>query len=213
MAPAERLLWWWFGTLAIFSLFVVQRPNSHVYTFFIPWVLLGGMVLERAAAGWLATRFSPRAARGAGRLVGGTLMLLFGFYLHRLFVYTGVEVLRLWPEQRPAGYWMPFDNPPEVAIFGFPHNSGWKAIGVQYADGELEGNFLTNEKPEVVDWYTRGAGVCPRGDNLYIVASRTEPQANAAAQELLGQRRQRVQPAPDCHGERAAQAPSLRPAG
>ncbi|MBK8798961.1 MAG: glycosyltransferase family 39 protein [Anaerolineales bacterium] len=184
VSPAERLLWWWFGSLAMFSLFVVQRPNSHVYTFFIPWVLLGGMVLERAA-GWAAQRFSPRAARGAGLLVGGTLMLLFGFYLHRLFVYTGVEVLRLWPEQRPIGYWMPFDNPPEVAIFGFPHTSGWKAIGVQYADGELEGNFLTNEKPEVVDWYTRGAGVCPRGDNLYIVASRTEPQADLAARELV----------------------------
>lgn len=184
VSPAERLLWWWFGSLAMFSLFVVQRPNSHVYTFFIPWVLLGGMVLERAA-GWGAQRFSPRAARGVGLLVGGTLMLLFGFYLHRLFVYTGVEVLRLWPEQRPIGYWMPFDSPPEVAIFGFPHTSGWKAIGVQYADGKLAGNFLTNEKPEVVDWYTRGAGVCPRGDSLHLVASRTEPQADRAARELV----------------------------
>jgi 4-amino-4-deoxy-L-arabinose transferase-like glycosyltransferase len=184
VTPAERLVWWWFGPLAVLALFVVQRPNSHVYTFFAPWVLLAGMVLERAA-GWLAVRTSPRTARATGLGVGVVLTLIFGFYLQRLFVHTEVEVLRLWPEQRPPGYWMPFDMPPEVAIFGFPHNSGWKVIGVQYADGVLEGNFLTNEKPEVVDWYTRGAGACPRGNRYYIVASRTEPQADAAAQELV----------------------------
>jgi 4-amino-4-deoxy-L-arabinose transferase-like glycosyltransferase len=184
VTPAERLVWWWFGPLAVLALFVVQRPNSHVYTFFAPWVLLAGMVLERAA-GWLAVRSSPRAARASGLGVGVALTLIFGFYLQRLFVHTEVEVLRLWPEQRPPGYWMPFAMPPEVAIFGFPHNSGWKVIGVQYADGVLEGNFLTNEKPEVVDWYTRGAGACPRGNRYYIVASRTEPQADAAAQELV----------------------------
>lgn len=184
VAPAERLLWWWFGPLVVLALFVVQRPNSHVYTFFAPWVLLTGMVLARAT-GWLAVRTSSRAARATGLGVGVALALIFGFYLQRLFVHTEVEVLRLWPEQRPPGYWMPFAMPPEVAIFGFPHNSGWKVIGVQYAEGVLSGNFLTNEKPEVVDWYTRGAGACPRGNRYYIVASRTEPQADAAAQELV----------------------------
>jgi len=184
VAPAERLVWWWFSPLVVLALFVVQRPNSHVYTFFAPWVLLASMVLERGARR-LATRTSPRTARAASLGAGVALTLIFGFYLQRLFVYTGVEVLRLWPEQHPPGYWMPFDMPPEVAIFGFPHNSGWKVIGVQYAEGVLSGNFLTNEKPEVVDWYTRGAGACPRGNRYYIVASRTEPQADAAAQELV----------------------------
>jgi 4-amino-4-deoxy-L-arabinose transferase-like glycosyltransferase len=184
VGPAERLVWWWFGTLMIFSLFVVQRPNSHVYTFFIPWGLLGGMVLARGA-GWMAARSSLRTARAAGLTMGIVLTLIFGFYLHRLFVYNTVEVLRQWPQARPFGYWMPFTDPPEVAIFGFPHKSGWKVIGVQYADAALEGNFLTNEKPEVVDWYTRGAGACPRGNRYSIVASRAEPQADAAARELL----------------------------
>lgn len=184
VTPAERLIWWWFAPLVVLALFVVQHPNSHVYTFFAPWVLLAGMVLARATD-WLATTFSPRAARATGLAMGVALVAIFGFYLQRLFVHTEVEVLRLWPQQRPPGYWMPFDMPPEVAIFGFPHNSGWKVIGVQYAEGVLNGNFLTNEKPEVVDWYTRGAGACPRGNRYYIVASRTEPQADAAAQQLL----------------------------
>lgn len=183
--PAERLLWWWFGTLFIFSLFVVQRPNSHVYTFFIPWVLLGGMVTGRAVAA-AGRHAAPSSVRTGATLAGAALVALFGFYLYRLFVYSEVEVLRTWPENRPAGYWMPFDSPPEVAIFGFPHNSGWKVVGLDYANRNLAGNFLTNEKPEVVDWYTRGAGACPRGNQYYIVASRTEPQADAAAQELLG---------------------------
>ncbi len=185
VAPAERLLWWWFGTLLIFSLFVVQRPNSHVYTFFIPWVLLGGLVVGRAVM--TARKYlSPRTVMADSALAGAALVAILGFYLYRLFVFSEVEVLRTWPENRPAGYWMPFDSPPEIAIFGFPHNSGWKAAGLDYANGKLSGNFLTNEKPEVVDWYTRGAGACPRGNQYYIVASRTEPQADAAAQELLG---------------------------
>ena len=182
--PAERLLWWWFGTLLVFSLFVVQRPNSHVYTFFIPWVLLGGMVIGRAVAA-AGRRAAPSLVQTGAALAGAALVMIFGFYLYRLFVYAEVEILRTWPENRPAGYWMPFDNPPEVAIFGFPHNSGWKAAGLDYANGNMAGNFLTNEKPEVVDWYTRGAGACPRGNQYYIVASRTEPQADADAQELL----------------------------
>jgi len=184
VTPAERLIWWWFAPLVVLALFVVQHPNSHVYTFFAPWVLLAGLVLARATD-WLAATFSPRAARATGLVMGVALIAIFGFYLQRLFVHTEVEVLRQWPQQRPPGYWMPFDMPPEVAIFGFPHNSGWKVIGVQYAEGTLSGNFLTNEKPEVVDWYTRGAGACPRGNRYYIVASRTEPQADAAAQQLL----------------------------
>ena len=183
--PAERLLWWWFGTLFIFSLFVVQRPNSHVYTFFIPWVLLGGMVTGRAVAA-AGRRAAPSTVGTGAALAGAALVMFFGFYLYRLFVYAEVEVLRTWPENRPAGYWMPFDSPPEVAIFGFPHNSGWKAAGLDYANGNLVGNFLTNEKPEVVDSVHAGAGACPRGNQYYIVASRTEPQADAAAQELLG---------------------------
>ncbi len=183
--PAERLLWWWFGTLMVFSLFVVQRPNSHVYTFFIPWVLLGGMVIGRAVM-VARKHLWPRAVMAGSVLAGAALVAILGFYLYRLFVFSEVEVLRTWPENRPAGYWMPFDSPPEIAIFGFPHNSGWKAAGLDYANGKLAGNFLTNEKPEVVDWYTRGAGACPRGNQYYIVASRTEPQADAAAQELLG---------------------------
>lgn len=184
VAPAERLLWWWFGTLFVFSIFVVQRPNSHVYTFFIPWVLLGGMVAARAVA---AARQRIGAAQGwaSAALAAAALIGLFGFYLYRLFVYSEIEILRTWPENRPAGYWMPFDSPPEVAIFGFPHSSGWKVVGLSYANNRWAGNFLTNEKPEVVDWYTRGASTCPRGNQYYVVASRTEPQADAAAQALL----------------------------
>lgn len=183
MTPAERLVWWWFGPLVVLDLFVVQHPNSHVYILFVPWILLASMVLARATA-WLATTFSTPTAQAINLTASVMLILIFGFYLQRLFIHTEVEVLRLWLEQRPHGYWMPFDMPPEIAIFGFPHNNGWKAIGVQYADGALDGNFLTNEKPEVVDWYTRGAGACPRGNRYYIVVSRTEPQADAAAHQL-----------------------------
>ncbi|RIK25510.1 MAG: hypothetical protein DCC55_40555, partial [Chloroflexi bacterium] len=35
--PAERLVWLWFGAPMILALFFTAIPNTHVYSFFIPW--------------------------------------------------------------------------------------------------------------------------------------------------------------------------------
>jgi 4-amino-4-deoxy-L-arabinose transferase-like glycosyltransferase len=91
----ERLVFLWFGALMIFSLFVVARPNSHVYTFFIPWALLAGGGAQ-LVYGFIKGRWG---ATPANALAGATvvfLALLFGNYVYRLFVYNQVEVLRTW---------------------------------------------------------------------------------------------------------------------
>jgi 4-amino-4-deoxy-L-arabinose transferase-like glycosyltransferase len=173
VSDEERLVFVWFGSLALLTLFVVARPNSHVYTFFIPWMLLVGAGLQ-LAWGWLARVWNPRGAGLVAGVAGALMLLIFGNYLYQLFVRNDVEVLRTWRENRPTGYWQPFDEPPDVAIFGFPLRNGWKVVGTLYAREQLSGNFETNAKPEVVDWYTRGAGVCPRDVVHYFLADTVE---------------------------------------
>jgi hypothetical protein len=69
-------------------------------------------------------------------------VLLFGTYAYWFFIYNQVEILPTWHENRPRGYWTVYDEPNYVAIFGFPHQVGWKVIGSLYQDGVLEEKAL-----------------------------------------------------------------------
>jgi hypothetical protein len=173
--PSERLVWLWFGAPMILALFFTAIPNTHVYSFFIPWALLVGMVIGKGWS-WLRGRVSQRQAQLVALPLAMVAIALFGFYQYRLFVYNRVEVLRTWPEQRPPGYWTVYDEPVEIAIFGFPLNNGWKVVGSLYAGGILEGNYETNARDVVAEWYTRGDHYCAR-DNLkyFILTNPVEP--------------------------------------
>lgn len=175
VAWEERTVWLWFGAPLILALFFTAIPNTHVYSFFIPWALLAGMVLNRA---WqlLSKCLSQSTARALALPIASTLLLLFGLYEYWLFVYNQVEVLRTWPEHRPPGYWVTYDEPVEIAIFGFPLNNGWKAVAGLYADGMLQGNYDTNTRDVIAEWYTRGEHYCARDEpRYYILTNPVEP--------------------------------------
>ncbi|HMN29535.1 MAG TPA: hypothetical protein PKE45_15400, partial [Caldilineaceae bacterium] len=173
-SPAERLVWLWFGAPMLLALFFTAIPNTHVYSFFIPWALLVGKLLADGW-GWLSSRTGPKASV-VGVPVALLLILIFGFYEYWLFVYNRSEVLRTWPAERPPGYWTIYDMPVEVAIFGFPLNNGWKVVGDLYAAGVLQGNYDTNARDVVAEWYTRGQHYCARDDlNYFILANPVEP--------------------------------------
>lgn len=183
----ERLVWLWFGATMVIALFLTAIPNTHVYSFFIPWALLIGMVTERGWHRWRRMVALP-VARGLAVTGAAALIALFGVYEYWLFVYHDVEVLRTWPAQRLPGYWTTYDEPVEVAIFGFPLNNGWKAVAGLYADGRLAGPYATNARAEVAEWYTRGYGNCPRDEpNYYILVNPVEP---TLADETADLRRQ-----------------------
>jgi hypothetical protein len=172
---AERALWLWFGAPLILALFFTAIPNTHVYSFFIPWALLAGLVIER---GWAAmrVRLAPVPARLLGGALAGIAILVFGWYEYQLFVHNRVEVLRTWGENRPHGYWVTYDEPVEIAIFGFPLNNGWKAVAGLYAAGTLQGQYDTNARDVVAEWYTRGAHYCATQDPRYfMLANPVEP--------------------------------------
>jgi hypothetical protein len=87
-----------------------------------------------------------------------------------------VEVLRTWPAHQPAGYWVPYDEPDDKAIFGFPLANGWKVVGALYAEGVIQGDFETNEKEAWVPaWYTRGQERCGRTADWYFEIDNLEP--------------------------------------
>lgn len=173
--PDERMVWLWFGAVMLLALFFTAIPNTHVYSFFIPWALLTGAVANRGRR-VIFSHFPRRFAQTIAMTIATGVVLLFGFYEYELFVYNKVEVLRTWPVNHPPGYWVNYTMPVDVAIFGFPLNNGWKAVAGLYAEGVLRGNYDTNGRDVVADWYTRGQGRCARDDaNYYILVNPVEP--------------------------------------
>jgi hypothetical protein len=179
-----RALWLWFGLVSVVALFFTTRPYTHVYVFFIPWALLCGMMIEEA---WQALQ--ARVGKGTSLAIGVPVALctiaLFGTYAYWYFIYNEVEILANWHTERPRGFWTAYDSPPATGIFGFPFKNGWKVIGVQYQEGELEGVFDTNEKRDwTFNWYTRGEEFCQREHDYYFLIDRLLPNYEEARQSF-----------------------------
>ena len=170
----QRLAWLWFGSGAIFMLFFTLTPNTHVYGFFIPWALVAGEAIGRGWL-WLRHRLGARPAARIAAITAALAVLVFGNYVYWYFAATDLEVLRTWRENRPRGYPVTYDMPTRMSIFGFPLKNGWKAVGALYADGVLDAPFEVHGKEPVADWYTRGAGYCPRDHVYYIWHESVEP--------------------------------------
>jgi len=186
MISGERLVWVWFSTVMLLSIFFTATPNTHVYNFYFGWALVCGLVVEQI---WQWLRKSDAASpstdqehssqqtrwRFGGAIIAVGLTLIFGYYQYSLFIRNDVEVLRTWPQNRPTGYWTAYDMPVESSIFGFPHRNSWKTVGLLIDAGVIDGAFDTNTKDWIVDWYTRGAGSCPRDHRYFVLADMVEP--------------------------------------
>lgn len=171
----ERVIWLWLGAPLLLAFFLISKPRSHVYIFFTPWALLAGTVI---AAIWFL--FRQRVGARTAFIVGGAATaaatFVFGFYIYWFFVYNQVEVLRTWHQNRPAGYWAPYEEPDDKALFGFPLANGWKVVGALYDQGVIHGSFETNEKEAWVPaWYTRGQLRCGRTADWYFQIHNLEP--------------------------------------
>ncbi len=174
----ERTLWLWFGAPMLLAFFFTAKPRSHVYIFFIPWMLLAG---SSVAAGWrrLRSRIGQAGALAVSSVAIALVTLVFGGYAYWYFVYNQVEILRTWDVNRPAGYWVSYAAPDDKALFGFPLANGWKVVGALYAQGVIHGDFETNEKEAWVPaWYTRGERRCGRSADWYFEIDNLEPWGN-----------------------------------
>lgn len=175
LRAAERTAWLWFGAIMVLALFVTEKPRTHVYTFFIPWMLLNGQAAAEGWA-WLSGLLRQRTAQVVGSVAAAGLIALFGTYTYWYFVHNQPEVLRTWFDWHPAGYWVPYAEPDDKALFGFPLANGWKAVGALYDEGVLAGDYETNEKEAWVPaWYTQGQDRCGRSADWYFEIDNLEP--------------------------------------
>ncbi len=180
----DRAIWLWFAVPMLVSLFGIAEPNTHVYVFFMAWVLLVANVLE---IGWVAlrSRMGPAPARMVAIAVTTIVLLIFGNYVFWNFDYTKVEIFRTWRENRLWGYWTPYQLPSRDSIFGFPFKNGWKTIGVLYANGTLDAPFDTFDSTRIVDWYSRGPYICPPDAEYYFVPNKIQPNEQPREQSKI----------------------------
>jgi hypothetical protein len=190
--PAEeRLVWLWFGLLWVILLGFTGKPRTHVYVFFAPWALLGGMVVARMGAWWAERSADTPAGRThmawTGVVMGTVALLVFGGYVYQLFAYTRIEVLRNWQTDWPWGYWRPYAALDNKALFGFPLANGWKVVGQLYADGTLSGDYSTNEVEFWTPlWYTRGRLRCDDRATWFLQIRNHQADPAGYAQALEG---------------------------
>lgn len=179
----NRVIWLWFSAVMILALFLTEKPRTHVYTFFMPWVLIAGDELSLL---WqaLRDRIGARPAKAIGSAVAGVLIVVFGIYAYQYFLSQD-EVLLDYFEKRPPGYWTVYDEPDNKARFGFPLNNGWKTIGELYRQGILSGPYETSEKEAWVPaWYTRGEERCRRDAQWFFEVRNLESWTNEDALKM-----------------------------
>lgn len=175
LSVEERMLWLWFGAPLLIGFFLTEKPRTHIYIFFTAWALLAGMVIAQGWRGlWRRTGRTTAVGIGLATVLAATLV--FGGYAYWYFVQSDVEVLHTWQSNRPAGYWVPYREPDNKAIFGFPLANGWKVVGTLYEDGVIQGDYETNEKEAWVPaWYTRGERRCQRTAQWFFQIDNLEP--------------------------------------
>lgn len=181
----ERLLWLWLGVGIGLALFATARTSLHYIPLLMPWSLLGGWALARAYQ-CLGARLGPRVASRLGGAVVALGLVLFGGIAYGQFVYHDVELLRTWGAPGTRPWWLTPERPANLPIFGIPHQSGWKVIGLLYQRGVLAGSYDTNAREWVADWYARRPLRCERAHRYFILesgeASSQQPELQARLQ-------------------------------
>jgi hypothetical protein len=161
----KALCLWFFIPLIAYT-FVVRLPLLHIYNISSAVSLLAGSALIRSLN--LLKSFRQRRIATTGLVCG---YILFANYARMAFVQTEPEYQRTYPEHRSPIYWAPYgDAFPKVNAFGFPHAAGWKTVGSLYQIGVLSGDYDSNEKGTVTQWYTRSQVRCKFEPRYYFIA-------------------------------------------
>ena len=179
LAPAisdeRRLLILWFAAPALLYFFMMFKVHTHYYVAFPAWLLMVGLVLDRAIAALQRVRVQrwilPACAIGSL-----ALYLICGYYIYWAFIQHNPEYYRTYPQHKLVLYWMPCgDRLPRGGYFGFPYRTAWKAVGGLYETGVLQGTYSSNQEDLVTNWYTRGALRCPEPDFFIVARDVHEP--------------------------------------
>jgi 4-amino-4-deoxy-L-arabinose transferase-like glycosyltransferase len=144
----------WLAVTFVGYNFLLEDPRTHIYGIFLPWSLLAGAALAALWSAW--TRLGPK---WVGAVLASALVICFSPFLFNSYLRHDGAGSQDQPaiEQTLAWAPAPYTAPPTQGVFGRVHRSGWKGIGVLYAEGLLSGDIDSNEKRELTDWYVPGA--------------------------------------------------------
>jgi 4-amino-4-deoxy-L-arabinose transferase-like glycosyltransferase len=167
---ALRVLLLWFAAPFVAMAFVIAEPRTHFYAMHPAAALLISLALLELAR-WLTQRrlhWARRALAGTGAL----LALLALPYLYMAFIRPQPEFLRDFPASRPALYTASYGDslPTDAGYFAFPQRDGWKVAGELFRRDILRGDYDSNKKPLITNWYMRGVYRCAAEPDYFLLA-------------------------------------------
>ena len=167
-ARSEPLPWRaalvWFGLPFLAYVFWFRDPRTHLYILFPGAALLCGAAFDH---------LRMRLKRTAWAVEGlwTVALMLSSSYLYVAFIRHSPEYRQAYPASHSPLFWVPYGQQfPKQGLFGFPHQSGWKVVGYLYANGVLQGDYDSNEKPRISSWYTRNQFAGGSDPRYYFVA-------------------------------------------
>jgi hypothetical protein len=179
----RRLLWLWFGIPFFAALFLTAKPGLHFYLFSPPLALLLGVTIYE-----LYKWDSPLFGKARYLLPVGLLILTFIniVYVYQLFVSKAENAMQAKAMQSAPPLWPAETMTIPILYFGIPYDGGWRIIDALYADGTLQGSYLTNIDRWITDWYTRGAEFCRRQPDYIIVDRFSQPDSAQRLEAEMG---------------------------
>jgi 4-amino-4-deoxy-L-arabinose transferase-like glycosyltransferase len=137
----------WFLTTFTFYMLLGGDPRSHVYTYFLPGLILAGLGMDRLVAsvrGRSLTFMLPGLA--------WTLITVSGGVTYYMLVDHAVE--HPWYRKTVLGYPLPnLESRRIEGVFGFPYKRGLPGVGELYRSGRLQGSYESNERDVMADYY------------------------------------------------------------
>ncbi len=178
MSVGERTLWLWFAAGFMLAIFFTEKPRTHVYTFFLPWLLL---------CGWSATQLWTALCRRTG--TGTRTAVVVRQRCRRTVDPVGRQlrllVLRPQPDRSSAhmgrvasGRLLDFLSTSRTTrrSSASPWPTAGRSSAQLYEQGVISGDYETNEKEAWVPaWYTRGQFRCGRSADWYFEIDNLEP--------------------------------------
>jgi 4-amino-4-deoxy-L-arabinose transferase-like glycosyltransferase len=151
-------------------LFLIRVPGTHFREAFPGLILIvAGLAVPALAGAW------------ARSLVGGlfaALIISVGHYSWVSLAQRVPEYQTTYPANRHPLDWSGRDGRGIGGVFGGVHRHGWKALGVQIADGTLPSGYTTNESPAIAAWYIRQPQGCEGALDIVFRAPKTPHDRN-----------------------------------
>jgi hypothetical protein len=172
----NRLLWIWFGAPFFAALFLTAQPGLHFYLFSPPLALLVGATIADLHQRSSGLR-SPNRAQWS--LIAALLVLtaINTVHLYRLFISPAEHAMQTKTEQSAPWLWPTAMLNSPILYYGMPYDGGWRTIEALYANGVLQGSYLSNIDRWITDWYTHGAEFCRQQPDYVIVDRFSQPES------------------------------------